>query len=145
MKVTVVDSVREAASADIVVAATPARGPVVFKEHIKPGTHINAIGADAEGKEELSPRILKRAKVIVDDILQASHSGEINVPLKAGLITTEDIFTELGKAVIGLKVRTSDKDITVYDSTGLGILDIATANVVFQKAKEMKIGQELEL
>lgn len=144
LKIVVVSTIKDACDCDILITTTPSREPIVMDEWIKQGTHINAIGADAPGKEELDPEILKRAKVVVDDISQASHSGEINVPLSKGLITKEDIFTELGKAIIGLKVRTSDSEITVYDSTGLGILDVATANLVLRKAKEKGIGIELE-
>ena len=67
-------------NADIVVTTTPSRVPVV--KQVSPGTHINAIGADAAGKQEISPDILRRAKLVIDDWKQASHSGEINVPLQ---------------------------------------------------------------
>lgn len=70
--------------ADIVVTTTPSRKPLVLDEWVAPGTHFNCIGADAPGKEELDPAILERAKIVVDDWDQASHSGEINVPLKKG-------------------------------------------------------------
>jgi len=77
-------SIEEACGQDIVATTTPSRQPIIKREWIKPGTHINAIGADAEGKEELDPEILKSAKVVIDDWAQASHSGEINVPLNRG-------------------------------------------------------------
>lgn len=132
-----VKTVEEAVKADIVVTTTPSRQPVVKSEWILPGTHINAIGADAQGKEELDPELLKRAKIVVDSIEQASHSGEINVPLSQGLIKIENIAATLGEVVAGMKqVRTSDDDITIFDSTGLAIQDIATAGVVFEKAQK---------
>ncbi|PIU54125.1 MAG: ornithine cyclodeaminase family protein, partial [Deltaproteobacteria bacterium CG07_land_8_20_14_0_80_60_11] len=77
---------------DIVVTTTPSRTPVVKREWVSPGTHINAIGADAAGKQELAPAILTAAKVVVDDWAQASHSGEINVPLARGELTPEQIY-----------------------------------------------------
>jgi alanine dehydrogenase len=73
--------------ADILVTTTPSRKPLVTNDMIGPGTHINCIGADAVGKEELDPSILKRAKIVVDDWEQAAHSGEINVPLSAKTIS----------------------------------------------------------
>jgi len=94
-------SLEEVCQKDILVTATPAREPIVKKEWIKPGAHINAIGADAPGKEELDPEILKNSKIVVDCLEQAEHSGEINVPLAKGIIKKEDIFGELGEIVSG--------------------------------------------
>ncbi len=138
-------SIKEVCDCDILVTTTPSREPVVMDEWISEGTHINAIGADAKGKEELDPKILKRAKVVVDDFSQASHSGEINVPLSKGLISENDIFCELGEVITGKKkARTSDSDITVFDSTGLAIQDVATANMVYQKALAGEMGIKLQ-
>jgi len=63
--------------------------------------HINAIGADAPLKEELDPNIMKRAKIVVDDIEQACHSGEINVPISKGIISRAEIYAELGEIIAG--------------------------------------------
>ncbi len=132
-----VETIEEATEADIVVTTTPSTKPVVMKKHIRPGTHINAIGADAKGKQELEPGILLQAKVIVDDVEQASHSGEINVPLSQGLIKIDDIYGTLGEVVAGLKKgRESDKEITIFDSTGLAIQDIICAQLVYEKARD---------
>lgn len=138
-------SIREVCDCDILVTTTPSREPVVMNQWIADGTHINAIGADAPGKEELDPLILKRARIIVDDMPQASHSGEVNVPLSMKLLTERDIFGELGEVIAGTKkARTKDSDITVFDSTGLAIQDVATANLVYQTALKEKIGLELK-
>lgn len=138
-------SIEEVCDCDILVTTTPSREPIVMNEWISDGTHINAIGADAPGKEELDPLILKRAKIVVDDLPQASHSGEVNVPLSKGLITESDIFGELGEVIVGRKkARTSDSDITIFDSTGLAIQDVATANLVYQKALKENIGIKLQ-
>ena len=138
-------SIREVCNCDILVTTTPSREPVVKSEWISEGTHINAIGADAPGKEELDPAILKRAKVVVDDIPQASHSGEVNVPISKKLIMVKDICAELGEVITGKKKgRTADSDITVFDSTGLAIQDVATADMVYRKALAKKIGIKLQ-
>ncbi len=138
-------SIREVCDCDILVTTTPSREPIVMNEWIAEGTHINAIGADAAGKEELDPMILKRAKIVVDDIPQASHSGEVNVPLSKGLLMVKDIYCELGEVITGKKkARTKDSDITVFDSTGLAVQDVATANMVYRKALEKKIGMKLK-
>ena len=126
-------SLEETAKADILATTTPSRTPIIKNEWIMPGTHINAIGADAPGKEELDQEILKRAKIVIDNWDQASHSGEINVPLEKGIIKKEDIYSDLGNIVIGkMPGRENDSEITVFDSTGLGFQDLYTANLVYQ-------------
>jgi alanine dehydrogenase len=138
-------SIREVCDCDILVTTTPSRQPIVMNEWISEGMHINAIGADAPGKEELDPDILKRAKIVVDDIPQASHSGEVNVPISKKLITEKDICCEIGEVVAGRKkARTKDSDITVFDSTGLAIQDVATADMVYRKALEANMGIKLQ-
>lgn len=125
----------EAAQTDILATTTPSRTPIIKNEWILPGTHINAIGADAKGKEELDHEILKRSKIVIDNWVQASHSGEINVPLKKNFIKKENIYSELGDIVAGKKAgRQNEKEITIFDSTGLAFQDLYAANLVW-KAK----------
>jgi alanine dehydrogenase len=132
-----VDTIEAAADADIIVATTYATGPVVKKEHVRPGTHINAIGADAEGKQELDTNLLVGAKIIIDEMEQACHSGEINVPLAHGKIKVEDIYGTLGEVAAGMiKGRENNEEITIFDSTGLAIQDMVCAKLVYLKAKE---------
>lgn len=120
---------------DIIVTATPARKPIIKSEWVPSGAHINAIGADAKGKEELEPSLLTRAKVVVDDLTQAAHSGEINVPFAQKKLGLKDVYGSLGEIVVGKKKgRTSEKEITIFDSTGLAILDVAVAHYVYAKA-----------
>ena len=141
------DNIEQAVrGADIVITVTPSRKPIVMNEWIGEGVHINAIGADAPGKEELDPGILKRAKIIVDDYEQAMHSGEVNVPLSKGILSREDIYAELGEIVSGLKPgREDEREITVFDSTGLAIQDVATAWYVYNKAVRMNIGSRIKM
>jgi len=141
------ESVKEAVEeCDIVVTSTPSRNPIVMNEWISKGTHFNCIGADAPGKEEIDPAVLKGAKIVVDDWEQASHSGEINVPLTKGLIKKEDIWGDLGEIVAGLKAgRASRDEITVFDSTGLAVQDAVTAKIVYEKAISKNIGEFIEL
>ena len=141
-RVVVVASEAEAVrEADIVVTTTPSKKPLIFDAWVSEGTHFNCIGADAPLKEELDPAILKRAKIVVDDWAQASHSGEINVPLSKGILSEKDVWTELGDIVAGTKAaRTSEDEITVFDSTGLAIQDAATVELVYKKAMSRKVG-----
>ncbi len=132
-----------ALASDILVTVTPSEAPLVMRDWVRPGTHINAIGADAQGKQELDPEILKIAKVVVDDWAQASHSGEINVPLSKGEITREMIYGSLGEIVAGKKPgRQSPEEITVFDSTGLIIQDLSLGLAVLQRARERGLGEE---
>jgi alanine dehydrogenase len=140
-----VESIEEAANADIVVTTTPSQKPVVRKWYIRQGTHINAIGADAPTKQELDSAILRNAKIIVDDIEQASHSGEINVPLSKGRLNIDDVYGTLGEIVADMKKgREDDQEITIFDSTGLAIQDIICAKFVYEKATK-EIFPALEL
>jgi ornithine cyclodeaminase/alanine dehydrogenase-like protein (mu-crystallin family) len=128
---------------DIVVTTTPSRTPVVQREWVSPGTHINAIGADAAGKQELAPAILTAAKLLVDDWAQASHSGEINVPLARGELSPEQVYGSLGEIVAGKKPgRETPEEITVFDSTGLIIQDLALGLAVFKRAQDRNLGEE---
>ena len=83
------------------------------------------------------------ARVVIDDWAQASHSGEINVPLSKGLLKKEQIYGSLGEIVAGKKPgRTSAQEITVFDSTGLVIQDLALGYAVYLRAKERGLGEE---
>ena len=111
-----------------------------------PGTHINAVGADAQGKEKLEPSILNDAMVVVDELRQASHGGEINVPLSKGLFKKQQIYATLGEIITGIKTgRTDNKIITVFDSTGLAIEDIAVARLLYEKARNKGTGLTVNL
>lgn len=123
----------DACGCDVVVTTTPSREPLVKSDWIGEGTHINAIGADAPGKEELDPAILGRARVFVDDLVQAVHSGEVNVPIEKGLFFPDQIAGTLGELVLGNKKRQSESEITVFDSTGLAIQDLVLARFVLKK------------
>ena len=106
---------------------------------VREGTHINAIGADAPGKEDLTPAILEHARVFVDDPVQALHSGEINVPYSKGLFTRDEIAGILGEVVLGKKKRTSPDQITIFDSTGLAIQDLAIASMAMKGEKFIEL------
>ncbi len=119
------------ASADMIITCTSSRQPLVMRDWVRPGAHINAIGADAKGKEELDPRLLLWARVVVDEWEQASHSGEINVPFSQGSFLKKNVYAELSEIVSGNKKgRHTPGEITIFDSTGLAALDIQFAHFV---------------
>ncbi|MFA4859515.1 ornithine cyclodeaminase family protein [Methanoregula sp.] len=125
-------SIEKACNAEVIVTTTPSRSPIVKSEWVHEGTHINAIGADAPGKEELDPALLRRARVFVDDYSQAVHSGEINVPIQKDLYRKDEIAGTLGEVVIGKKKRDRPDEITIFDSTGLAIQDLAIAHLAMR-------------
>lgn len=132
---------------DIVVTVTPSKKTLVNKDWIEKGMHINAIGADGPGKQEMDPAIVKLAdKVVVDSLTQCKRIGEIQHAFSLGLIQESDIHAEIGEILIGKKVgRESDEEITFFDSTGLAAQDIAAAHVVLEAAREKKLGYSTKL
>ena len=132
--------------ADVVVTVTPARAPIVKNEWVGEGTHIAALGADKSGDQELDAQILKRARIFVDDIRQCRTDGEINVPLSQGLLKETDIAGEIGEVIIGKKKgRTSDREITLFDSTGIALQDSATIPLEYERALAAGVGVEKKM
>ena len=132
--------------ADVVVTVTPARVPIIKNEWISPGMHIAAVGADKKGDQELEGMILTRARIFVDDIRQCRTDGEINVPLSEGLIRESDIAGEIGEVITGKKLgRTSDTDITLFDSTGIALQDSATVPLEYERAVAAGVGIEKKM
>jgi alanine dehydrogenase len=132
--------------ADVVVTLTPAREPLVQASWIGPGTHIAAVGADKAGDRELDAAILEGARIFVDDIRQCRTDGEINVPLSEGIITEEDIAGEIGEVIAERKQgRTSDDDVTVFDSTGIALQDSATVPLEYERAVAAGVGVEKKM
>ncbi|GAA0221881.1 ornithine cyclodeaminase family protein [Haladaptatus pallidirubidus] len=139
-------SISEAASCDVLSTVTPVESPIVSAENLGEHTHVNAMGADAEGKHELADEILLDAKLVIDDHAQTTHSGEINVPYNEGVLSDNDIHGDIGDIVVGdLSGRTEDDGVTVFDSTGLAIQDVAAAHVVYEHANENDNGYPFDL
>ena len=132
--------------ADVLVTVTPARAPIIRNEWVTPGMHIAAVGADKKGDQELEGVILTRARIFVDDIRQCRTDGEINVPLAEGLITEADIAGEIGEVITGRKPgRTSDEEITLFDSTGIALQDSATVPLEYERAVAAGVGVEKKM
>ena len=137
------ESVRET---DIVVTMTPSRRPLVKRAWLSAGVHINAIGADAPGKQELEAAILRHATVVVDHREQAIHGGELNVPVHRGQFHPRQIHASLGEILIKHRPgRRSADTITVFDSTGLAIHDVALGAAIVRRAQQRGIGRRIRL
>jgi alanine dehydrogenase len=142
----VAGSIEEAAACDVLSTVTPVREPIVPRDALGEHTHVNAIGADAEGKHELEDQVLLDARLVIDDYEQCTHSGEINVPYAAGVLTDDDIDAELGEIVEGnAPGRQPEDGLTVFDSTGLAIQDVAAAHTVYEHATETGRGDRYAL
>ncbi|MCD2199045.1 MULTISPECIES: ornithine cyclodeaminase family protein [unclassified Halobacterium] len=139
-------SISDAGHCDVLSTVTPVEDPIVSREDVGDHTHINAMGADAEGKHELADDLLLDSKLVIDDHDQTTHSGEINVPYNTGVLGDDDIYGEVGELVTGLKDgRTADDGITVFDSTGLAIQDVAAAHVAYEHAEEHDNGYGFDM
>jgi alanine dehydrogenase len=146
LQVRIAGSASEAAASDIICTTTPSRAPLFPAEAVPSGAHINAVGADGPGKQELDPELLKSARVVVDELDQAVHGGEVNVPLGTNAITADQIAGTLSEVVSGaIPGRTSPTETTVFDSTGLAIQDIAVAILVYERALERGLGSTINL
>ncbi len=131
---------------DIIITVTRATKPMIMKDWLKPGTHLSCIGSDMEGKEEIDPNIFKDARVYTDDKAQCVRVGEIEIPIKSGVMKESDIAGEIGDLLSGrVSGRQSDTETTVFDATGLYILDLVAAKVAITKAKDAGIGIEIEM
>lgn len=147
LEIEVSSSVQQAVEgADIIVTATPSTNPLVLDEWVTRGVHINAMGADAPGKQELDARLFPRAKVVVDRLSQCSMIGECQHALSLGLISREDIYAEIGEVTAGRKPgRESAEEITIFDSTGVAIQDVAVATLVYEMASKNGLGIQIAL
>ncbi len=121
---------------DMAVTCTPARKAIVTAGDVRPGQFIAAIGADSEGKQELDPAILSRARVVADIAEQSAQLGEMQHAIAANCMTVKDLHAELGQILAGHRPgRTSDEEIFVFDSTGTALQDVAAAALVYELAR----------
>ena len=132
--------------ADIAVSTTPSVKYMADASLVRPGMHIVAVGADMPGKNEWDPEIFGKAdKVICDSIAQCLERGETRNAMMAGIISEGDIFAEIGEVLMGTKPgRESDDEITIFDTTGMGVQDNVTAAAVYEFAGRNGLGQSFE-
>lgn len=130
-----IDLAAAAKASRLIVTCTTAARYFVTREMVRPGTFIAAVGADSEGKQEIEPALLARARVVTDLTAQAAAIGDLHHAIAAGLMTKEDVHAELGEVVAGLKPgRTREDEIFVFDSTGTGLQDVAAAIAAYRGA-----------
>ncbi|MCH4886972.1 ornithine cyclodeaminase family protein [Acidaminobacter sp. JC074] len=131
---------------DVIITATPSRQAMIQKDWVKPGTHLSCVGADMEGKQEIDEKLFADAIVVVDDIGQAVNVGETETAFKAGIISEDKIYSEIGAVILGdKKGRTSDEDITIFDSTGIALQDLMTSKIALELADKKGLGTVIDL
>lgn len=126
-----------ARKSDVVVTCTTSTKPFLLPEHVRRGAFVAAVGADNEHKQELDARLLANHRVVPDVTQQAATIGEVHHALESGLMKIEAVATDLGQIVCGRQPgRKSDDEIIIFDSTGMGLQDVAAACAVYRKAKD---------
>jgi alanine dehydrogenase len=134
-------SLEEALAADLLVTVTPGHEVLLTEGSLQPGQHVSLMGADGPGKAELATNELVRARVFCDEWEQARHGGELAHAVDAGLLREEDV-TALGAVLDGTALgRGRDDEITVFDSTGLAIQDLAIALAALERAGELDLAR----
>ncbi len=134
------------ADADIIVTATTSTVPVFDGNKVSSGTHINAIGAYRPDMQEIDEVIVKRAHKLVVDSKDAvlAEAGDIIVPIEKGIVSEECIYAEIGEIVGGSKPgRVNDTEITLFETVGVAVEDVALASLVYQRALESGVGVEV--
>ena len=122
----------EAAAEEVVVTVTPGNQPVILASDLRPGQHIAVLGADAHGKQEVELEAIERCRLFCDEWEQASAGGELANAVEARAVGREDV-TQLGDVLNGDRGRTSDDEITLFDSTGLAIQDLAICRALYER------------
>jgi alanine dehydrogenase len=147
VKVNVAASAEEAVrGADIIVTATPGKEPVLRADWVKPGMHVSAFGSDTKGKIEVESSLFARAKVVVDDLTQATTIGETQHPVAQGVIRIEDIHATLGEVLARRKAgRERADEITLFDGTGLAFQDLVCGHLAVRLAGERGLGTRVRL
>lgn len=130
--------------ADVIFTATPSYEPYLKAEWVRPGTHLSCIGADMSGKEEVEAELFRTAHVFGDDEGQCLSVGECEIPHKKGILS--GLRGEIGAVMAGeIPGRTAPEDITIFDSTGIALQDLASAADVLEAAVRKHIGADVEL
>lgn len=131
----VADHADAARNSDVCVTCTPSRAAFLRRDHVRPGTFVAAVGADNPQKQELDPGLMAEAVVVVDVLEQCATIGDLHHALEAGILTREAVHAELADVVTGRKPgRRTDEEITVFDSTGTALQDVAAAAIVYERA-----------
>jgi ornithine cyclodeaminase/alanine dehydrogenase-like protein (mu-crystallin family) len=131
----------------LLATVTTAKEPILSADWLKPGVHINGVGSHRPDIREIDAATIKRAKVVVDSREAiTSECGDILLAIKEGAVNEDPIAAEIGEVLAGSKPgRVSKEEITLYKSVGIALQDVATAQLVYRKAQEQKVGTTVEV
>lgn len=136
--VTICQSVAECVkNADIICTLTPSKEPILTRDMVKPGAHVNAVGTFTPATREASSDLVAASRLYADQVAAMKReSGEYLIPLQEGLITEEHIVGSIGEVLAGRKPgRQNDEEITLFDALGLAVEDVATAVYALEASK----------
>jgi ornithine cyclodeaminase/alanine dehydrogenase len=141
------DDAKRCVANDIVVAATSSRTPLVEGSLLRPGTHVNGIGAHSPDAREFDTLAIRRSKFVADHAPAClAEAGELMIPIAAGELSAEHIHASLGQIIAGIKPgRTADDEITFFKSVGLAVQDAAVAARVYELARAKGVGAEVRI
>jgi alanine dehydrogenase len=140
--VTAIDHLREGTLvSDAIVTCTSSRSPFLGLADVRPGTFVAAVGADNPEKSEIKPELMAKAAVIVDVLEQSIVMGDMHHAIKAAVMTPSDVRAELGTLIAERRPgRLADEEITIFDSSGTGVQDVAAAARAYELARDRGIG-----
>lgn len=147
VEVSIAADLRDATiQSDVIVTCTTSKSPYLGTDHVRPGTFIAAIGADNPEKSEILPELMARARVVTDVTAQGVAMGDLHHAIADGAMTAEAVSADLGELITGRKKgRMNADEITLFDSTGTGIQDVAAAARAYERAHERGVGSRISL
>ena len=142
----VVSAAEATSAANLICTCTTSAEPVIRGQGLRPGTHINAVGAYGPDRRELDTETIRRSRVVIDDTSAAGReAGEILIPIAEGAIQASHIAGTLSDLVSGkIQGRGTPEEVTVFKSSGLAVEDLVTARLAYSAASELGIGTQVE-
>ena len=135
-----------ARDSDIIVTCSSARQAFLTADLVQPGTFIAAVGADNSDKSEIAPALYARCRVVVDSVEQCAEIGDLHHAIAAGAVSESHVHATLAEVVAGLKIgRADDREVTLFDSTGMGLQDVSAAVAIYRRALQRGEGIRLNL
>jgi alanine dehydrogenase len=132
-------------AADVCITCTPSREYLLGPDDVRPGTFIAGVGVDNPHKKELHPKLLAASTVVADVLEQCATIGDLHHAIEEGLLAPTDVHAELGAVVAGRAAgRTREDEITVFDSTGMALQDVAAAAAVYEQATGAGVGRVID-
>jgi ornithine cyclodeaminase/alanine dehydrogenase-like protein (mu-crystallin family) len=140
-------SIRETVTgADICITCTTSKTPVLTEDFHLKGCFVAAVGADNPEKHEIAPALMRRARILVDDVEGCASGGDLNHALRAGTVTKDGVHADLAELSAGQKQgRLSPNELVIFDSSGSGVQDVAAAWAAYQEAVRTGVGLRFDL